>query len=275
MPYAAAAPAAIPTPTITPAESAVAAPRAASSRTPAVAPPAPPTVAPTPATAAAFAFSFSSSVIDPPHLYTRSVVGGATVGKHAGLLPGWSYRINWDYGSPPTAPTPRRRGARAGIPPRPARWRRSRLQDLIANGPVLLAFFKITCPVCQLTFPFLERLHTAGTLPIYGISQNDAEDTREFNQHFGVTFPTLLDPRGERLPGQQRLRHLERSHHVPGRARRHDLARDRGLERSRRWSGSAESRARRRSAPEDNVPAVEGRLKLAQLGSRRESDRLE
>ena len=67
------------------------------------------------------------------------------------------------------------------------------LNDLISNGPVLLAFFKVTCPVCQLTFPFLERLHLAGTLPIYGISQNDAEDTREFNREFGVTFPTLLD----------------------------------------------------------------------------------
>ena len=67
------------------------------------------------------------------------------------------------------------------------------LHDLIANGPVLLAFFKISCPVCQLTFPFLERLHVAGTLPIYGVSQNDDKHTRDFNRHFGVTFPTLLD----------------------------------------------------------------------------------
>jgi len=67
------------------------------------------------------------------------------------------------------------------------------LHDLIANGPVLLAFFKISCPVCQLTFPFLERLHVAGTLPIFGVSQNDDQHTREFNRRFGVTFPTLLD----------------------------------------------------------------------------------
>jgi peroxiredoxin len=68
------------------------------------------------------------------------------------------------------------------------------LHDLSAEGPVLLAFFKITCPVCQFTFPFLERLHQGGTLPIYGISQNGVEDTRSFNQEFGVTFATLLDP---------------------------------------------------------------------------------
>jgi len=68
----------------------------------------------------------------------------------------------------------------------------SSLHDLIANGPVLLAFFKVTCPVCQFAFPFLERLHVAG-MPIYSISQNDAKDTREFNEEFGVAFPTLLD----------------------------------------------------------------------------------
>jgi peroxiredoxin len=67
------------------------------------------------------------------------------------------------------------------------------LRELVANGPVLLAFFKISCPICQLAFPFLERIHQAGTLPIYGISQNDPADTRDFNQQFGVTFPTLLD----------------------------------------------------------------------------------
>jgi peroxiredoxin len=67
------------------------------------------------------------------------------------------------------------------------------VQDIIANGPALLAFFKISCPVCQMTFPYLDRIHTPGRLPIYGVSQNDEEDTRAFNAHFGVGFPMLLD----------------------------------------------------------------------------------
>src|SRR5579871_2493775 len=67
------------------------------------------------------------------------------------------------------------------------------LADVIANGPALLAFFKISCPICQLTFPFLDRIHHPGKLPVYGVSQNDEEDTRDFNSEFGVTFPTLLD----------------------------------------------------------------------------------
>jgi peroxiredoxin len=67
------------------------------------------------------------------------------------------------------------------------------LQEMLANGPAVIAFFKTTCPVCQLTFPFLERIHQGGRLPVYAISQDDAEDTREFNRQFGLTLPTLLD----------------------------------------------------------------------------------
>src|SRR5215471_18173574 len=67
------------------------------------------------------------------------------------------------------------------------------LADLTAQARVLLVFFKITCPVCQLAMPFLERLHAAGGLAVYGISQNDAESTREFTRYFKVTFPILLD----------------------------------------------------------------------------------
>ena len=74
------------------------------------------------------------------------------------------------------------------------------LTDLLANGPILLAFFKVTCPVCQLTFPFLERLHNPAAMPVYGVSQNSEEDTREFNRYFGVTFPTLLDREEDDFP---------------------------------------------------------------------------
>ena len=74
------------------------------------------------------------------------------------------------------------------------------LTEILTGGPVLLAFFKISCPVCQMTFPFLERIHASGAVRIFGISQNDASDTREFNQEFGVTFPTLLDSEDSGFP---------------------------------------------------------------------------
>jgi peroxiredoxin len=79
----------------------------------------------------------------------------------------------------------------------------SALAELVAGGPVLLVFFKVTCPVCQMALPFLERIHAAGTLPtlsIYGISQDDDGDTREFNREFGITFPTLLDTEESGFP---------------------------------------------------------------------------
>jgi len=67
------------------------------------------------------------------------------------------------------------------------------LDALLAKGPALLAFFKIGCPVCQLTFPFLDRLSASSSIQVVGISQDDAPSTEGFNQRFGVTFPTLLD----------------------------------------------------------------------------------
>jgi peroxiredoxin len=67
------------------------------------------------------------------------------------------------------------------------------LKDIVANGSALLAFFKISCPVCQLTFPYLERINSSSKLPVYGVSQNSAPDTREFNRRLGITFPTMLD----------------------------------------------------------------------------------
>ena len=65
------------------------------------------------------------------------------------------------------------------------------------TGPVLLAFFKITCPTCQLTFPFLQRLVDRGGPRVVGISQDDAAGTAEFNDAFGVRFETVSDPKAD------------------------------------------------------------------------------
>jgi peroxiredoxin len=74
------------------------------------------------------------------------------------------------------------------------------LQDILAGGPALLAFYKISCPVCQLTAPYLERLSANNSLQVIGISQDDARATRGFMQRFGLTFPTLLDLSSEGYP---------------------------------------------------------------------------
>ncbi len=70
------------------------------------------------------------------------------------------------------------------------------LSEELVHGPVVLAFFKVSCPVCQYAFPFLERLERAyghQGVRIIGVSQNDPRQTNAFNKEFGVTFPVLLD----------------------------------------------------------------------------------
>jgi peroxiredoxin len=73
------------------------------------------------------------------------------------------------------------------------------LGEATKKGPVLAAFFKISCPVCQFTFPFLERLYEAyggDKVSIWGISQDDPPDTKEFSQEYGLKFTALIDGDG-------------------------------------------------------------------------------
>jgi peroxiredoxin len=70
------------------------------------------------------------------------------------------------------------------------------LNNLLARGPVVAAFFKISCPVCQFTFPFLERLHKrygSDGATFLGISQDDSRSTATFAKECGVSFPMLID----------------------------------------------------------------------------------
>lgn len=73
------------------------------------------------------------------------------------------------------------------------------LSSLMERGPIVAAFFKISCPVCQFTFPFLERLYQRyrdDNVTILGVSQDDARSTKRFASEYGVTFPLLTDVDG-------------------------------------------------------------------------------
>ena len=70
------------------------------------------------------------------------------------------------------------------------------LNTLMERGPVIAAFFKISCPVCQFTFPFLERLYKrygSDSVTFLGISQDDARSTTRFAKEYGITFPIVID----------------------------------------------------------------------------------
>jgi peroxiredoxin len=73
------------------------------------------------------------------------------------------------------------------------------LSKLLKRGPVFVSFFKVSCPVCQFTFPFLQRLYKhygSKDVTFLGISQDDARATKEFADEYGVTFPIVLDAKG-------------------------------------------------------------------------------
>ncbi len=74
------------------------------------------------------------------------------------------------------------------------------LPEVLKQGPVLLAFFKVSCSTSQFTLPFLERLHQAikgsSAARLWGVSQNDARQTRAFAEEYGLSFPMLLDDAG-------------------------------------------------------------------------------
>lgn len=70
------------------------------------------------------------------------------------------------------------------------------LEEALQRGPVLLAFFKISCPVCQFAMPYVERLFQSygkGKVTIIGVSQDDASSTAQFAKQYGLTMPMALE----------------------------------------------------------------------------------
>lgn len=60
--------------------------------------------------------------------------------------------------------------------------------------PILIVFFKVNCPTCQLTLPFLNRLEAG--LRVVGISQNSQRHTNEFRDALRLDYPLVLDTKG-------------------------------------------------------------------------------
>lgn len=70
------------------------------------------------------------------------------------------------------------------------------LTEALKRGPVLAAFFKVSCPVCQFTLPLVERIYRAyagSKVTVVGVSQDDKKDTAAFLREYGITLPVLLD----------------------------------------------------------------------------------
>lgn len=63
------------------------------------------------------------------------------------------------------------------------------------KGYKLVVFYKVTCPTCQLTLPFIEKMFRSygEGVKFFGVSQDSADDTRRFSEDYGLTFTQLID----------------------------------------------------------------------------------
>src|SRR5277367_5669182 len=85
------------------------------------------------------------------------------------------------------------------------------LEEALKKGPVVAAFFKVSCPTCQFSAPFLERLHEmygSEKFTLWGISQDDAADTRDFCKELDVEFPILLEAPGYAISNRYGVTHV-------------------------------------------------------------------
>jgi peroxiredoxin len=62
-----------------------------------------------------------------------------------------------------------------------------------AQAPTVVFFYKVTCPVCQLAAPKVERFQQAYPGRIVGVGQDPAERLESFQQEFGMDFRSVAD----------------------------------------------------------------------------------
>src|SRR5262249_10476530 len=65
------------------------------------------------------------------------------------------------------------------------------------RGETLYAVFKTTCPTCEFTWPFLDRIRAVGAgggLAVVAVSQDDPNATHDFGRRLGPTPPPASHP---------------------------------------------------------------------------------
>ena len=62
-----------------------------------------------------------------------------------------------------------------------------------SDGPLALFFYKVTCPVCQLSAPKVQTFEVAYPGRIVGIGQDPPEKLGRFESEYGMTFRSVTD----------------------------------------------------------------------------------
>jgi hypothetical protein len=60
--------------------------------------------------------------------------------------------------------------------------------------PRAVVFYKVTCPVCQMAAPAIERLAQAYPGRVFGVGQDPPAKLAAFGSTYGLTLPTTEDP---------------------------------------------------------------------------------
>jgi peroxiredoxin len=62
-----------------------------------------------------------------------------------------------------------------------------------ASGPQVVFFYKVTCPVCQMAAPQVQRFQEAYPGRIVGVGEDAPEDLDTFARRFGLSFGSVPD----------------------------------------------------------------------------------
>jgi peroxiredoxin len=59
----------------------------------------------------------------------------------------------------------------------------------------LVTFYKFSCPTCQLTLPYIQKMYEAygDAVHFRAVAQDGPEKTTEFAKQYNITMPILLD----------------------------------------------------------------------------------
>lgn len=74
------------------------------------------------------------------------------------------------------------------------------VHDPWTDGPVVLAFFKATCPVCQITAPKVQALADAG-VRVTAIGEDPPAALASYATRYGQRVPTVSEPPPYRVSG--------------------------------------------------------------------------
>lgn len=74
------------------------------------------------------------------------------------------------------------------------------LSGLLARGPLLLIFHKISCPTCQFAAEYWSRLAEAADLNFRTIAQDPVEHVAAFEREFNLRLPNLFDAIDDGFP---------------------------------------------------------------------------